>query len=326
MKDISFIIPVYNTPTEIIRRCIESILELRAKYNIEIIVIDDGSEKYVSNFFESNFVEDRDVNYFYKNNGGVSSARNMGITLASGRYLFFSDADDFVIPSSFYCFDNSQDYELIIFDLNVCENLKETTWKVLRREAGNISKKDIIMELISNNKMNSPCSKLFLRKCIKENGIKFKENMVTGEDMDFLIEYLRFTSRYYYTGISAYCYQREESSRILRIKKYPDIYYDNIAYLNNKLILLIEKYKVDKHYIDLLKIDHINSIYNYVSDLMQLNLFTEKRKEKISDAVLMIRTKPQNLKYFVKYKLLVGNHWVFINILSYVRNLYLKFK
>lgn len=51
MKDISFIIPVYNTPIDKLKKCIESILRLQKKFDIEIVVVDDGSKEFVKTFF-----------------------------------------------------------------------------------------------------------------------------------------------------------------------------------------------------------------------------------------------------------------------------------
>ena len=56
MKDISFVVPVYNTPIEKLEKCIKSILELREKFDIEIVVVDDGSKDYIRTFFDKNFV------------------------------------------------------------------------------------------------------------------------------------------------------------------------------------------------------------------------------------------------------------------------------
>lgn len=77
--------------------------------------------------------------------------------------------------------------------------------------------------------------------CIKQNGIRFDENMVTGEDMNFVIDYIQCITSIYYTGKSSYCYQREEASRVTRIKKFPEIYLSNLSDLRDKLETLIKE-------------------------------------------------------------------------------------
>jgi len=56
MKDISFIIPVYNTQIEKLENCIRSIFKLRDKFDIEIVVVDDGSKDFIRAFFQTKYV------------------------------------------------------------------------------------------------------------------------------------------------------------------------------------------------------------------------------------------------------------------------------
>ena len=70
MCDVSFIIPIYNTPIKKLENCINSILELKNKIDFEIIAIDDGSEQFIKKFFQQNFLED--VKYIFKNNSSSS--------------------------------------------------------------------------------------------------------------------------------------------------------------------------------------------------------------------------------------------------------------
>lgn len=90
---LSVIIPVYNC-APVINRCLESIDYPDA----EIIVVDDGSTddsaKVVAKYAETH----PNILLFRKENGGVSSARNMGIEKATGKYLMFVDADDYLVP------------------------------------------------------------------------------------------------------------------------------------------------------------------------------------------------------------------------------------
>ena len=89
---VSFIIPVYNLDPEMIRECLESILALSlSKQEREIIVIDDGSE-----FTPLNNLPDicNDFIYIRQRNQGLSAARNIGLRMATGRFVQFVDGDD----------------------------------------------------------------------------------------------------------------------------------------------------------------------------------------------------------------------------------------
>lgn len=326
MKDISFIIPVYNAPLDKLEECICSILKIKSKFDIEIVVIDDGSEGYIKEFFEEKFIEE--VIYKYKANGGVSSARNAGLDIAEGKFVFFADADDKIIADAFEKMDLIDKYQFIIFDIDVIENSKESTWKVLNCEPGKLQREEVIEELLTSNRMNSPCSKLFLYECIKRNNIRFDESMITGEDLNFVIDFTKCVTDIYYTGKNAYCYQREEASRIARIRKFPETYLDNISFLRDKLEGLIYEYGLEGKYADLLNMDHTESLYNYLSDLMTLKMCTPARKARVYDEIkrVKINCAVGSRKMRMKYHLIRHRRWALMYVLAYIRKQYLKLK
>lgn len=91
---ISVIVPVYNVE-KYLRRCVESIKSQTYK-EIEILLIDDGSTDDSGRICDDLALEDRRVHVFHKDNGGVSSARNLGIERACGDYICFVDSDDWI--------------------------------------------------------------------------------------------------------------------------------------------------------------------------------------------------------------------------------------
>lgn len=95
MEDIRFsiIIPVYNTPDSLLKRCIESVY--RQKYPAyEVILIDDGSEKDCAQTMDEISLKHENMTVYHIANGGVSNARNRGVEKAQGNWIFFVDADD----------------------------------------------------------------------------------------------------------------------------------------------------------------------------------------------------------------------------------------
>ena len=94
MELISVIIPVYNVE-KYLKRCIDSIINQTYRH-IEIIVVDDGSLDTSSLICDEYALLDNRVKVIHKENGGLSSARNVGIDMAQGAFLFFVDSDDFV--------------------------------------------------------------------------------------------------------------------------------------------------------------------------------------------------------------------------------------
>ena len=92
MPEISIIIPIYNK-AKYLKRSIESVLN-QSFSDYELLLIDDGSTDASSDICELFSGRDSRIKVFHKTNGGVSSARNLGIDKASGNYIAFVDADD----------------------------------------------------------------------------------------------------------------------------------------------------------------------------------------------------------------------------------------
>lgn len=96
---ISVIVPVYNT-VDLLPRCVNSIRRQTYR-NLEIILVDDGSTDNSGALAEKMALEDKRVRVFHKENGGSSSARNLGISKARGDYIGFVDSDDYIEPEMY---------------------------------------------------------------------------------------------------------------------------------------------------------------------------------------------------------------------------------
>lgn len=90
---VSVVIPVYKTPEEYLRACIESIQNQSVK-NSQIILVDDGSPDNCGAICDEYAEKDARILVLHKENGGVSSARNLGLQHVKGKYLTFVDSDD----------------------------------------------------------------------------------------------------------------------------------------------------------------------------------------------------------------------------------------
>lgn len=96
---ISVIVPVYNI-VEYLQRCVDSIRRQTWR-NLEIILVDDGSTDNSGALAEKMALEDKRIRVFHKENGGSSSARNLGISHAKGDYIGFVDSDDYIEPQMY---------------------------------------------------------------------------------------------------------------------------------------------------------------------------------------------------------------------------------
>ena len=91
---ISVIVPVYNVE-KYLNRCVQSIVDQTYK-NLEIILVDDGSPDHCPQMCDAWAKKDSRIQVIHKKNGGVASARNMGIKNSRGKYFAFIDPDDFI--------------------------------------------------------------------------------------------------------------------------------------------------------------------------------------------------------------------------------------
>ena len=92
---ISIIVPLYNAEQDL-PRCIDSILA-QSYTDFELLLIDDGSPDNCGAICDEYATRDSRVRVFHKKNGGVSSARNLGLENACGEYIAFIDSDDYVL-------------------------------------------------------------------------------------------------------------------------------------------------------------------------------------------------------------------------------------
>ena len=90
---VSIIVPFYNTPKAYIIQCLKS-LSCQTYPQIEILIIDDGSNAENAKILDELIKSDSRIKVFHKPNGGVSSARNYGLNQSIGNYICFVDSDD----------------------------------------------------------------------------------------------------------------------------------------------------------------------------------------------------------------------------------------
>jgi len=99
MPLISIIVPIYKVE-KYLRRCLESILQ-QTYTNLEIILVDDGSPDGCPKICDEYAINDTRVKVIHKTNGGLSSARNAGLDIATGEWIGFVDSDDWILPNMY---------------------------------------------------------------------------------------------------------------------------------------------------------------------------------------------------------------------------------
>lgn len=185
---ISVIVPVYNAESTI-RRCVDSILA-QTFTDFECLLIDDGSKDRSGEICDEYLEKDSRVRAFHKENGGVSSARNYGLSLAEGKYIVFVDADDYVPLNAFTSFLDTPESDLVIANA-VCfpQSLFQLDWPSLMVYSDSIG--DFLSINFNSPLLNGPWSKLFRKEIIEVFQLRFDEMLHFGEDSVFVKEYVQ---------------------------------------------------------------------------------------------------------------------------------------
>jgi len=199
---VSFIITFYNLPVEMLKACIYSItsLSLREKER-EIIVIDDGSDH--SPIDELGEMADSII-YVRKKNGGLSSARNMGIGIATGTYLQFIDADDTLVANQYeHCLDivRFQAPDMVVFDF--------TNLPIKRASYTDYEKNSGPDYLLNNNIRATACGYLFKKELL--GPLRFTLG-IYHEDEEFTPLLLLKAKTVCPTDAKAYYYRKRKES------------------------------------------------------------------------------------------------------------------
>lgn len=331
MKDLSIIIPVYNTPTDMMERCFASILELR-DIAFEVLLIDDGSGEETAKFCKEYADEHPEFIHFRKENGGVSSARNLGLSHARGKYIAFVDADDFLMSDAFLPEYFQQDADLIVFDMDVIENDRRATWKGLEKPAGGVEQRDVLRRYLNSFVLNGPAAKLFRTAVIQKTGLRFDESFITAEDWLFGCNFALIAEKFVYINESSYLYYRDGGNSLSRLNRFPDAMLENLIGMYHKKLQILEEVFSDAPDLKQLRgtasASVVENLFNCAADLYLLKKLTPERKERI------LRSSRQAKEYldlsdwkkaYLK-ALFLTRFWMGIYPLAHMRAFYLEHK
>lgn len=191
---VSVVVPIYNKE-KYIEKCIESIRS-QTYNNIEIILVDDGSTDKSSQIVEQKALEDERVVAIHQNNAGEGAARNTGIQTATGDYILFVDADDYIdatlLEDAVYVAE-MQSADCVVFGMYIeDEQGKYRTTKSWTNTTEWVAgTKEFLYNFFLYGRGDtgtSVCNKLFSLEVIKKNQLKFSDLKV-GADTIFCIEY-----------------------------------------------------------------------------------------------------------------------------------------
>lgn len=289
---ISIIIPVYNAE-KYLEKCIDSIIK-QTYSSLEIILINDGSKDRSLDICYKYANDDKRIVVIDKKNEGVSIARNKGIEIATGKWISFIDADDWIELDMYEnMIRKSKNSELDIVICNCYINKGENEDKndflsnkdrIYNKDEITIFQQKFLCKGIKEYKpyvwgIGAPWCKLYRSKLLKENNIRFIPGLTRNEDGLFNLYALEYARKLLYIPQCLYHY-RVLSDSLSHGKQLNII--ENTEKNLNELIKFAEKFNKDKIFINGVYSRIITSTQQYLQYLFfyDINILEYNKKKK----------------------------------------------
>lgn len=304
----SVIIPAYNAE-KTIQRCMDSLVCI-IRDDVELLIINDGSHDRTEEICLKYAEKYSNVRYFYKENGGVSSARNVGLDHAEGKYILFVDSDDFVQEGYFEAADKVliKNWDFVLFGRYVYDGNSVPRYfaeKESRVAEDPEKSAEILSSVLERQILNAPSSKIFKRKIIEEHGIRFDERLPIGEDKVFVVQYIMYVLTVAVINQAYYVLSIENQESLSRKKR------ENLAeyiLLEHELLFRVvedsDLKKTSKNkYLAALNYSYYRSAYTVIAELQKMK-WTKKQRLKATKDICKkynsrIKCKLNNFKCIV---------------------------
>lgn len=234
MNKVSVIIPVYNAQ-EYISKCLDSVIN-QTLTDIEIICVNDGSKDDSEKIIKEYMIKDNRIKLISQENQGVSQARNNALKIASGEYISFVDADDWLEPFALqHAFCAIGESDVLIFGGNNIVNDKFYS-KINIGLIDNYLLKPVHTDFLALNTVI--WDKLFKTKFLKENNFNFPTQLKVSEDGIFCL--LLYFAGAKYAFLSE-CLYNHNSEIVNSLTNRPDAIKEDIKSL--KYLFELEQFK-----------------------------------------------------------------------------------
>lgn len=308
----SLVIPAYNIEKYILD-CVNSIVKqtetMICKYDVEIIIINDGSSDNTSNLIHRYYDQDSFIKIVDQKNQGLSATRNNGLKIASGDYVWFVDGDDCIADNSLeklfdFCVECMSD--LVVFNADTFNNYYSEHFFNLNISENIINSKpsEVLKKLLKDDYSFGWCvwHYIFRREFLVNNNLYFEEGKIS-EDVGFTFDVFLFSKNIScLKSKSIYLYR---SSNDLSITHQANISFSkDILYFVERNLKKISEFN-DDELSDLLKLNYQTLIevvlfwfssYNSVEKKLILNDFN-----KINDLYLLKINDNKTIKKKEKY-------------------------
>lgn len=217
---ISVIVPVYNVTEEYFKVCVDYLIEQTLK-EIEIIVVNDGSDEQLTGYYQSYCKKDTRINYIFQKNSGVSAARNAGIEAAKGEYLVFVDADDWIEYNTceqVYAYAKAKNLDVVLYGYFSNYINKELVRVLQNSEQLSFETQKLQLAILQGDKdyqmieLGATLGKVVRRELLIQNDIRYILGLKQGEDALFSMNIYEYAEKIGYLPKALYHYRRSASS------------------------------------------------------------------------------------------------------------------
>lgn len=324
---LSIIVAVYKVKENLLRNCIESMINQNSP-KVEFIIVDDGSPDNCGQICDE--YKDERLKIFHKENGGVSSARNYGLSVAQGEYIMFVDGDDCLEKNVLDIFIDAMDQkndDVIFFKYRkINENDKiEELDKVKNIEFIKLDSEDVASVIVSNNEKSlnydnvcfgSPWGKIFKKEYLEKNNYLFSLGIKKSQDRIFMLKVMSKKPQIHLINVFGYIYIENDTSicqayntNIVEIltqalKEFQSVisnYYEK----EMQEILWIEfNYLQYDFFYNMLRLFYFNKKSKYTKKIFNeyIALCKEKRKYYVKCSFKGMGKKKKMILFFLKFK------------------------
>ena len=287
---ISIVVPVYNTE-KYLKRCVDSILA-QTYTDLEIILVDDGSKDSSGAICDEYAKQDQRIQVVHKKNGGVSSARNLGLDLAQGEYIAFVDSDDYLDPNMYeemYKVALEYNCEVVLTDC-IKEYMNESQLYTHDIRSGYYNlqqlKEEYYPHLLMMENVEYPATisngLILFKRNMKRNSVlpKYIEGVRYSEDLLFGAQLVYNADSFYYMKNHAYyryCMNDDSVTHRFCPDKWNDylkLYYETKSYFKEEVF----SKQIDKMLLFF--------VYNAVGELLHTNSLDKTERIKKSKLIL----------------------------------------
>lgn len=198
---VSVIVPVYNAE-KTLRQCIDSILS-QENQDFELLLMDDGSKDASPSICDEYAGRDGRIHVCHKKNGGVSSARNLGLDLAKGEWVTFIDSDD-EISEHFLTIPDVENEEVIIKGYVKRNGDVIAARRLFRDAERECELSSFLSKFLVDSIIRGPWAKFYRRIII--GNLRFHPDMRIGEDACFVFDYLQKCNTCFLSGNGYYIF------------------------------------------------------------------------------------------------------------------------